>query len=549
MSEARLESPAGTESGAAQPSLAGFGPAPRYHLEITETPKRIKIVFNGELVASTRRARVLRETRLAPVYYLPREDVRMDLLRRSDHHTHCPFKGNASYWDLTVAGKTAENAVWSYEDPLSEVAALKNYVAFYSSKIDGLYAEGDEVSIDAGDSGHMRDNPLVDWLMREAWEAATSEELIARFTRRLVEGGVPLFRLNVLIGTLNPQVVGTAYVWKRDSELSVTNLRHEVAGSSRFRDSPFVPIYEGLGGIRRRLDAADAELDFPILKDLQAEGATDYVAMPLHFSDGHINVITLASDRPGGFSTEELGHVYEILPVLSRLLEVQALRHTMKSLLHTYLGAHSGELVLNGRVRRGDGESIPAVIWFCDLRDSTGLAERLPREMYLSLLNDFFDSAAGAVLNHGGEVLKFIGDAVLAIFPVKACEIETAKACDAAIAAAKETRRRVAELNRVADWSGKAELRFGLGLHLGDVTYGNVGAAQRLDFTVIGPAANEAARLGALCKKLDQSILLSESIVRQMTWSPPSLGRHSLRGVGESQEIFALPDSEELVQT
>jgi len=517
---------------------------PEYSIKLEPNERRVSVRFNGEVIADSGRAQTLLETRLPPVIYLPREDVRMNFLEPSAHITHCPFKGNASYWHLVVGDKRVENAVWSYEDPMPEVSGIRGLIAFYTDKIDCLCEEEGDISLNADPAHHEDSNPFVDWLIREAWEAATSEELAGRFARRLVEGGVPLWRMNLLVGTLNPLLMGTAYIWRRDNgQVDVRTLRHERSTSPAFLNSPLVHIYRGLGGIRRRLDVPDPRLDFPILEELKEEGATDYVAMPLHFSDGQINVITLTSDRPGGFTTSDLGKIYEVLPVLSRFLEVQALRRTTRSLLDTYLGRHTGDLVLNGKIKRGDGENIPAVIFYCDLRDSTSLAEKLPREAYLTLLNDFLDSVAGAVLAQGGEVLKFIGDAVLAIFPVESCSIKTAKACQAALEATADVIERLEALNAKRTEVGEDPLRFALALHLGEVTYGNVGAAQRLDFTVIGPAANEAARVAELCKHLGHSVLATETMAEFVPDGLQAIGTHSLRGVGKPLGLFAIKPS------
>jgi adenylate cyclase len=225
------------------------------------------------------------------------------------------------------------------------------------------------------------------------------------------------------------------------------------------------------------------------------------------------------------------------------------MRRTSVSLLDTYLGKITGERVLNGLIKRGDGDDIYAVIWFCDLRESTPLAETMSREDFLGLLNNFFDTTAGAVLDHGGEVLRFIGDAALAIFPIteQRCEgggleCNAEIACRNALAAAQDARARIAELNNTREQRGRQPLKFGLALHLGDVTYGNIGAAERLEFTVIGAAANEAARIEALCKTLDESILISDQFVHTFPGNYRSLGLHRLRGVSGSHEIFTLLD-------
>ncbi|HMA15907.1 MAG TPA: DUF427 domain-containing protein, partial [Kiloniellaceae bacterium] len=497
-------------------------------------------------------------------YYLPREDIDLRFLVPSDHHTYCPFKGTANYWSLAVDGKTLENAAWSYEDPIEEALGIRGYVAFYWNKVDAFFEDAPAVEIDAGDAGVESANPLAAWLLREAWEAASSAELVERFARQLVEAGFGILRLTVIIPTLHPQLASNAFVWRRGQSVAdERDLPHYGLQSEAYLKSPVIRIFAGEGGIRRRLEGSNPPSDFPILEDLLAEGATDYVAMPMRFSNGRINVLSLACDRAGGFTTRELGWIHEALPVLSRLLEVHALHRTARSLLDTYLGAHTGQRVLNGLVKRGDGENIPAVIWYCDLRGSTALADTLPRADYLDLLNRYFEAVAGAVLERGGEVLKFIGDGLLAIFPMDkmpscdaADEYYSAKtgidedvemycgrsACSRAVEAARDALRRMAEVNAELAGSGREPLRFGLSLHLGDVTYGNIGAASRLDFTVIGPAANEAARMDSLTKELGIAVLVSEDFARFVPDTLVSVGRHSFRGVAQVREIFTLPE-------
>jgi class 3 adenylate cyclase len=467
----------------------------------------------------------------------------MDLMERTDYRTHCPFKGNASYWTLNVADQSAENTVWSYEDPLPEAESLRGYVAFYRNRMDSWYEEEEEVSIDPVTDTHAHGNPLIDWLMRDAWEAATTSELVARFARQLLAVGVPVFRLNLMVRTLHPQVMGRNYVWlqARDS-VEENALSHDRAQEERFLGSPFAPIFEGRGGVRRRLEGDDAQLDFPILRDLRNQGATDYVAMPLTFSDGRIHALTLSTRRPGGFETRDLGHIHEILPIVSRLVEVHVVRHTARTLLDTYLGAHAGERVLNGLIRRGDGEEIQAVIWWADLRGSTALTERLPRQQYLGLLNDFFESTAGSVIEQGGEVLKFIGDAVLAIFPIGK-GVGARRACRRALAAGMDAQGALAAVNRRRAEAGQDRLSFGLALHLGDVMLGNIGVPERISHSVIGSTVNEVARLEALTKKLKRPVVASENFAAQAPGAWDDLGQHRLRGVKAPLRVFAPQDS------
>ena len=278
-----------------------------------------------------------------------------------------------------------------------------------------------------------------------------------------------------------------------------------------------------------------------MLEDLAQQGATDYAAMPMRFSDGQINILTLVSDGEGGFSTDDLGPLHEMLPLLSAIFEVYSQRRLSGALLDTYLGAQTGMRVLEGKIRRGDGETIHAVIWFSDLRDSTRLTEALGRGAYLALLNDYFDCMAGAVLAHRGEVLKYIGDAVMAIFPVADADSAHPMAAIDALAAARDAAARIDRLN-----AGRAERReerigFGIALHRGEFTYGNIGTPRRLDFTVIGGAANEAARIEALTKELGERVLVSGPVAESVSEPLRSVGRHTLRGVGAEMELFGLP--------
>ncbi|MFC6674219.1 DUF427 domain-containing protein [Marinobacterium aestuariivivens] len=308
---------------------------------------RISVEFNGRLVADSSRVMVLRETGLPATYYFPREDVRMDWLRPSEHHTHCPFKGNASYWTLEVAGKCAENAVWSYEDPYDEAAQVRNYVAFYWGRMDAWYRNGQRQAEPA--VSDRTANPYLGWLLRDAWQAYEAGQLVESFAGRLVDGKLPLQRFGLLIRTLHPQLFAVSYQWQRDrAGVREIQQSHDLLLRSEYLDSPYAPILQGVGGVRRRLEGEDCQLDFPVLRELRDSGATDYVAMPLLFSDGQINIITLVSDRRGGFTTSELGHIHEILPLLSRLFEVQALKRTAQVLLETYLGGYTGPRVLGG---------------------------------------------------------------------------------------------------------------------------------------------------------------------------------------------------------
>lgn len=520
-----------------------------YELRYEQCAQPVKVLFNGVVVAETERAIVVHEARLAPAYYFPRDDVRTDLLSGTRHHTHCPFRGDASYWTLKVGERVAENVAWSYEEPFVDAVSITGHIAFHLERMDALYQGDESLTVEefVDDLGYP--NPLADWLVQRAWRAATMRELVIQFALALRKVGIPVWRLWMTVRTLHPQLLSTAYIWRQDDELAEVDVTHSMATNPSFLASPVKHIYEGAGGVRRRLDVPEPQLDYPVVRDMKDAGATDYVAMPFVFSDGQINALSLTTKSPGGFSTEALGNIYEILPLLSRLFEVHATRRTAANLLSTYLGRQSGQQVLNGLVRRGDGEDVHAVIWFCDLRDSTRLAESMPRAEFLHLLNQYFECMAGAVLERGGEVLRFIGDAVLAIFPIPGGTDNhemVSKTCETALRAAQEAKRCIEELNVEREAAKQQPLGFGVGLHVGDVMYGNIGTADRLEFTVIGAAANEAARLESMTKQLAQPILCSAVFARHLPQELRSLGRHTLRGVGTQHELFtaALEDKD-----
>lgn len=511
---------------------------PEYEISAEQVDRLVRVTYSGAIVAESRRAVLYRESRLQPVYYFPREDVRMDLLRRTRHRTHCPFKGNASYWTLSVGDQQVENSVWSYENPLEDAAAIKGRLAFWLDKLGVTYDEDGNFDAQPTDMA-SHGSAYIDWLLREGWDSQNPSDLTERLGKVLVDNGVPLARLSVFLRTLHPLLIGSAYVWRSDKPgINSFVLTHDTLSSPLFLDSPLVQIFNGAGGIRRRLEGDNPVLDFGILKQLREEGVTDYTAMPMTFSDGQINVLTLASDRPGGFSLADLGRVHEILPVLSRFYEVHAARGMARSLLQTYLGSNTGAKVLKGSIKRGDSEDLHAVIWFCDLRQSTALAESMPVDDYLAILNRFFECMVRPVVDYGGEVLSFIGDAVLAVFPLSERDSNQQRACDEALAAAAEAGERMKAFNEERATQQLPPLDYGIGLHVGHLAYGNIGVPERLQFTVIGRAANEAARIEALTKEQKRQVLISSTFAECCPSPLESIGEFELRGVAQKQQIF-----------
>jgi adenylate cyclase len=397
-------------------------------------------------------------------------------------------------------------------------------------------------------ASRLAEDPFVEWLLTEGFMIADVKAFVRALSLRLAAGVAPITRLRVTMRILHPQFIGTTYMWCSGvEEIEEYRPPHAILQEDRYLNSPFAAIFQGAGAIRRRIEGPNAVLDFPILSELQEEGATDYVALPLKFSSGKLSALTIATARPGGFAAAELRRIDDALPVLAHIFELHTMRETARAILETYLGPHRGGQVLDGRIRRGDGELIHAIIWFCDLRGSTRLAGEMPRGDYITMLNDFFECTAGAIIEHGGEVLNFLGDGAIGIFPVpggkpadERCPEEDA-ACARAISAVREAFARVDRLNAERLSAGTKAIAFGIGLHRGDVLYGNIGVPQRLDFTVIGPAANETARIEAMCKTLDKPVLISAELARVTREPLVSLGFHVLRGVREPHEIFTLP--------
>jgi adenylate cyclase len=506
-----------------------------YEIRFEPSPRRVRVEFNGTWVADSTRALILRETRRPAAYYFPREDVQTAMLEKTAQVTHCPFRGNATYWTLRAGGAVAPNAAWSYEEPYAEGAPIKAHVSFDPERVSAIYEGDDEVPHLARDMPSAHANSIAGWLLGEAWQSQTPDALMEGFCRCLQRCGVPLARMTVIIPTLHPQVFATVFVWRDDAGVKTVYEPHDILKRPKFEASPFAPILRGAGGVRRRLEDADCKLDYPVVRDLHAEGATDYVAMPFRFADGQLNVMSMTSFAKGGFSTGHLGEIYEVLPVLGRLFEVHAQRRTAVALLETFLGRRTGARVLDGLVKHGDGEHIDAVVWFSDLRDSTALSQSMEREEYLRYLNRYFHCMAGAIMEKGGEVLRFIGDAALAIFPIMG---DAAEACTHALAAAKVAGERIAMDN--AQHPSRVPIRYGIGLHLGAVTYGNIGVPERLEFTVIGSAANAAARVESMTKTLGRNVVISRAFADACKEKLESLGKHRLKDVEGEQELFTI---------
>lgn len=380
---------------------------------------------------------------------------------------------------------------------------------------------------------------VIGWLLQDGRRIAEGTVVLTELVARLTAIGLPLARVSFNLRTLHPQMVASSYRWQRsDGGAQQIDREHGIQFTPAYLSSPLRSLYEEGRGGRWRLVGPDANLEFPVLAEFRDQGLTDYFTMPLTFGNGVHAGSTWATDQPGGFADSDIAAVRRLQHVLSLMLEVHETRRMTATLLETYLGRATGGRVLAGRIKRGDHESIRAVLWLADLRGFTRLSDTLERDVLIRLLDGYFECVAGAVHGHGGEVLKFIGDGLLAIFPI----VEDAgAAARAALAAAHDAEAAFDRLNHTRRAAGEAPLRFGLAMHIGDVFYGNIGAPDRLDFTVIGPAVNLVARIEALNKPLGRTMLASAEFAAAAAEPLVPLGSQALRGVREPQEVFAVP--------
>ncbi|MGE5200432.1 MAG: adenylate/guanylate cyclase domain-containing protein [Acidobacteriota bacterium] len=380
---------------------------------------------------------------------------------------------------------------------------------------------------------------IAAWLIDGARSAQEPQAVLAELCGRLVAAGVPLWRVAVFVRTLHPQVMGRRFLWVEGAGVSVTESPHEVIETAEFRDSPVAWVYSEGRPLRRRLCDPGGPVDFPLLAELKAEGVTDYLATPLIFTDGAVHAATWTTRQPQGFKADEVDAIEALVPPLTRVAEVRALRRIARNLLDTYVGPHAGARILSGQIRRGDAETIRAAIWLSDMRGFTTLADTLPPRFLIDLLNRYFDCQVPAILRHGGEVLKFIGDGLLAIFPLAGAAAP--EVCGRALAAAVEARDAIAALAGAAEGE-IGRVRFGVALHLGEVLYGNIGGGNRLDFTCIGPAVNLAARIEALAGRLGRTVLASGDFARHCGGDLVSVGAFTLPGFRAAQTIFGRRD-------
>jgi adenylate cyclase len=381
--------------------------------------------------------------------------------------------------------------------------------------------------------------------------------LVEGAMQRLVSAGVPLDRMQVGFRILHPLFDGMSITWTEQGGVEVSYYEKIDVDGSSYRLSPFYYMLSNeLSELRLRIDDEATTKRFPVLADLKARGFTDYLAMIVSFGgaavtpESHQGLGTSWSTRnPEGFSPSDIAAMRQVLSPLALALRVVIKDQITRNALNTFHGPLIGGRILSGLIKRGAGERLAAALWYSDLRNSTGLADALPVDTFLDLLNVYFDCAAGAVMEQGGQVLDIIGDAILAFFPVSGSPAGTTgeiEVCAAALRAASRAHERLAELKAQGNAQAEA-ISFGIGIHFGDVVFGNAGTRERLKFGILGRSVNEVARNADMAKVLKLPVVVSDAVAARVSSRLAStgltdLGEHELRGIPSARRLWSLAE-------
>lgn len=382
------------------------------------------------------------------------------------------------------------------------------------------------------------DRDVVHWLTNDTRDERFLDNIFADLCVRLRQAGIAVKRASLHLLIYHPQWLGARIMWADGMrEADIARVDYDVRERSEYIGSPANEIHDGATEVRENLER-DPSLGrkHALYDELRAQGLTDYVVWPLYHTLGKRHMVTFATDQPGGFDDAQIAGLLKLLPALALVSEIRMKNRLARTLLETYVGSHAGELILAGATRRGSGTTVRAAIMICDLRDFTRISDNWPRDDVIDLLNDYFDAISEPIARHGGEILKFMGDGLLAIFP-----LSQPSACTNLLRAVTEARQAMVALNEKNGDIGRAPLKYGVGVHVGDVMYGNIGSRTRLDFTVIGPAVNMASRLEALTKQLGRTVLLSRAFADSVEsdFDLERVGEYPVRGFAEPIELFA----------
>jgi adenylate cyclase len=378
---------------------------------------------------------------------------------------------------------------------------------------------------------------IVEGFIRKEAERPILPVAFGYLCQGMQDTGLPLWRASLNLQTLHPETGGTQIIWRDGVLEGNTTERAVLYERTNFNASPMKVVIETDKPFRQRLTEGTA--DMPVLDDLKSQGATDYIMIPLPFIDrGRLAAISYASRAARGFSDGDIHTLTAAAHLFSPYAERNVLHRIANNLLDAYLGPLAGRRIYQGEIVRGELQTMLAAIWFCDLRGFTALSETMPRKQTVDLLDRWFDVIADALDRNGGEILKFMGDGLLAVFPIQ--DGDSAPVAARALDAARQAFAGTAALNRTLQKEGLPALRFGLALHMGEVEFGNIGARRRLDFTVIGPAVNHASRMQELTKTVGYPAVASSVFAAVNPQALRSLGRFALRGLSDTVEIFAV---------
>ncbi len=407
-----------------------------------------------------------------------------------------------------------------------------------------LLGRGSRGAASAGTTSSIAD--LEDWLLGDAINETDMLSLTESLAWRMVGAGLPVMRATIHVGTLHPQLTGFGWIWsKLDGLCDEIVIKAMSAQSEAYMRSPLRPAIED--GQSLFLDVSDAETQalYPIAAELAEQGIKHYAVLPMpkRIGANRFDAVTIATTEEGGFTKQQQVQLGRVLRYLALHVHRHTTRRVAENVLNVYLGHNAGKQVLEGSISRGDGNAIEAVIWFADMRGFTELTEKYSGPQVNKILNGFFEQVVGAVTSNGGDVLKFLGDGVLAVFPFE-CAHTAADAARAAMAAADEALRNVDAYNAnpcedIRNLNGWTPIRCGIAMHIGEVFFGNVGGQDRLDFTVIGSAVNEAARLEALTKRVLRPVVMSQQVGELLEIPLDDIGHHELKGIVEPVRVFA----------
>ncbi|NKK72789.1 adenylate/guanylate cyclase domain-containing protein [Rhizobium leguminosarum bv. viciae] len=380
---------------------------------------------------------------------------------------------------------------------------------------------------------------ILDWLINETRTERYIDIIFADLCERLRSADVPVSQASLQLTTCHPEWLGARISWSRaKGNAAIETLAYGIESTEEFLLSPANELRTGAKEVRQRLDSRPIARSWPTFSKLADEGVTEYVAWPIHHTLGQSHMISFATRAAGGFTSEHISFLKDLVPAIALISEIRLKNVLARTLLQTYVGSHASARILAGATTRGSGETISAAIMICDLRDFTHLSDIWPRDEVIDMLNGYFEAVSDPIERNGGEILKFLGDGLLAVFP-----LDEDDACCKLLASLKEARVNLVELNEENRKNNRPQLAHGVGVHVGDVMYGNIGTKKRLDFTVVGPAVNVTSRLEALTKKIGHPVLLSGAFAdaARCRAGLQRVGLYPLKGLGEPVEVFALP--------